>query len=245
MRRYARTRVALPATMAAAIACATIDARGSGAVSGDPTAALVRFLTPDPAPLTSYRGTRRLQASARGGKLQASLHVWTELHPRRGFEYRVIAEDGAESIRSRVLHPVLDAERRSQAPGDIQQGGLTRENYSFEPPSYSRDGLLRVPIHPRRDHVTLVNGAMFLRPGSGDLVRVEGRLSKRPSFWTRQVDIVREYARIAGVRVPVSMESTAQLLIIGTSHFSMTWEYESINGMPVGMPASAVATSGK
>jgi hypothetical protein len=239
-------RIALPATMAAALACGTLDVRGSAAPGGDPTATLVRFLTPDPAPLTSYRGTRRLEASARGGKLQASLHVHTELHPDRGFQYRVISEEGAESIRGRVLHPVLDAERRAQAPGDIQQGGLTRENYTFEPPRYSGDGLLRVPIHPRRDHVTLVDGAMFLRPGSGDLVRVEGRLSKRPSFWTRRVDIVREYARIAGVRVPVSMESTAQLLIIGISHFAMTWEYESINGIPVGLPGSgAVATSGR
>ena len=245
MGRDTRMRMALPATMAAALACATLEVRGSASASGDPTATLVRFLTPDPAPLMSYRGTRRLQASAREGKLQASLHVWTELHPKRGFQYRVISEDGADSIRSRVLRPVLDAERRSQAPGDIQQGGLTRENYTFEPPSYSHDGLLRVPIHPRRDHVTLVDGAMFLRPGSGDLVRVEGRLSKRPSFWTRRVEIVREYARIAGVRVPVSMESTAQLLIIGASRFSMTWEYESINGMPVGLPGAAVATTGK
>jgi len=62
---------------------------------------------------------------------------------------------------------------------------------------------------------------------------VEGLLVKRPSFWTRRVEVVRRYARVGGVRLPVSMESTAQVLVVGTSTFSMTYEYESINGASV------------
>ena len=67
---------------------------------------------------------------------------------------------------------------------------------------------------------------------------------KRPSFWTRRVDIVRHYARLAGVRVPVGMESTGQVLMLGPSSFTMTWEYESVNGIRVGTPgARAVAAT--
>ena len=39
----------------------------------------------------------------------------------------------------------------------------------------------------------LIDGSLFLRSDSADLVRVEGELSQRPSFWTRKVRIVREY----------------------------------------------------
>ena len=45
----------------------------------------------------------------------------------------------------------------------------------------------------------LVDGTIYLNPDNGELVRMEGRLAKSPSFWTRRVEIVRWYRRIAGV----------------------------------------------
>jgi hypothetical protein len=84
--------------------------------------------------------------------------------------------------------------------------------------------------------VLLVEGAIFVTPADGDLTRIEGKLSKAPSFWTRRVDVVRRYERMAGVRVPVSIESVAHVLIAGRSTFKMTYEYETINGHKVGSP---------
>ena len=80
----------------------------------------------------------------------------------------------------------------------------------------------------------LIDGSLFLRSDSADLVRVEGELSQRPSFWTRKVRIVREYDRLDGVHVPVAMRSTADVLIVGSSSFSMTYQYAEINGRAVG-----------
>ena len=74
------------------------------------------------------------------------------------------------------------------------------------------------------------------------VVRVEGRLSKSPSLWTRHVDIVRSYRRVAGVRVPVDVESVATLLVAGRSSFRMTYEYESVNGERVGTPVPRTST---
>ena len=67
-------------------------------------------------------------------------------------------------------------------------------------------------------------------------MRIEGRLSKAPSFWTRRVEVVRHYERINGVRVPVAIESVASVLIAGRSTFKMTYQYETINGQQVGVP---------
>jgi hypothetical protein len=44
---------------------------------------------------------------------------------------------------------------------------------------------------------------------------------------------VREYDRVDGVHVPISMKSTADVLIVGTSSFSMTYRYSEINGKSV------------
>ena len=66
---------------------------------------------------------------------------------------------------------------------------------------------------------------------------IEGLLAKRPSFWTRWVRIERHYTRIGGVRVPTSMTSTADVLIVGQSTFAMTYCYEEVNGALVGTGA--------
>ena len=98
------------------------------------------------------------------------------------------------------------------------------------------DGLASLAITPRRKDVLLIDGWVFVKQDDGDLVRIEGRLSKVPSLWTRHVEIVRRYGRIDGVHVPMEIESVAQVLIAGRSTFRMTYEYESINGQRVGNP---------
>ena len=53
----------------------------------------------------------------------------------------------------------------------------------------------------------------------------------------RRVEIVRRYDKIAGVRVPISIESVAHVLIAGRSTFAMTYDYETVNGQRVGNPS--------
>ena len=134
-------------------------------------------------------------------------------------------------MRKRALIAALDGEvkaRKENATG----AALDPSNYEFAP-EISEGGLLRVGLTPRRKETMLIEGAMFLSAEDADLVRLEGRLVKPPSFWTRQVNVVRRYARTAGVRVPMSMESTAKVLVVGTSTFAMTYQYLSINGESV------------
>ena len=76
------------------------------------------------------------------------------------------------------------------------------------------------------------------------MLQIDGRLSKNPSWWTRRVDIVRRYARIQGVRVPVEMPSRADVRIVGDSSFEMTYEYTSINGRPVRQEIGTTSANG-
>ena len=79
---------------------------------------------------------------------------------------------------------------------------------------------------------------MVLSPDGRDLIRVEGRLAKNPSFWTSLVNIVRRYATLGGVRVPVSTETTAKIKFVGNSQLEVAYEYETVNGRPVNSTAS-------
>ena len=179
---------------------------------------------------------RHLEAQNDHFNSSAWMDVWTDADQASGFRYHIVGEGGSEYIRKRVFVPTLEAERTMWKSGATDRAGLTLDNYIFEDRGAQPDGLTSLGVKPRRKDVLLVDGSIFLRPEDGDLVRVEGRLSKPPSFWTRRVEIVRRYQRIAGVRMPVALETAANVLIAGRSTFRMSYEYESVNGQRVGSP---------
>lgn len=224
-----------PVVASATPSAASSIASGS-ARAAEPRTTLGRFLAEyeqSLQSLVSYRAIRRLSVVARGGKMTASLKARTSLDPVNGFQFEVLEEDGSGMLRSRVLHGALEAERDAKRREKGAHGALTAANYTFGAGELTLGGLLRVAIHPVRKDSLLVEGSILLTNEAADLVRMEGLLVKRPSFWTRKVLIVRDYARIDGIRVPVAMGSTADILFAGQSTFSMSYEYESINDMPV------------
>jgi hypothetical protein len=163
------------------------------------------------------------------------MDVWTEADAS-GFRYTVVCEEGSEYIRDKVFRASLEAEREMWKPGSTDAGALTPANYVFEDRGTQPDGLTSLAVKPRRKNILLVEGSIFLNPDDGELVRLEGQLSKTPSFWTRRVEIVRWYQRINGFRMPTALESVANVRVAGDSTFRMTYEYESINGQRVGSP---------
>ena len=78
---------------------------------------------------------------------------------------------------------------------------------------------------------------MVLSGENRELLRVEGKLSKNPSFWTSLVNVVRHFARVDGVRVPITTESTAKVKFAGNAKLNVEYEYETINGRPVSAQA--------
>ena len=225
-RAHQRERL-LKALAAIAITAAALLAWGASAAAdadGAVTATVDRFFTRSAPTLTSYRAVRHLTATTRGGKMQASLRARTSLDPQQGFRYEVLEAAGSSMIQKRVLMAALETERQVQANGTGPRGALTAANYDFVNPPRADPALVRVDLKARRRDTMLIDGAMFLTPEDFDLVRVEGVLVKRPSFWTRKVSVVRRYGRVAGVRVPLVMESTASVLIVGTSSFAMTYQ---------------------
>jgi hypothetical protein len=201
--------------------------------------ALDRYLSTvgDPAP--SYRAKRVL--SARAGSRQATLVAMTALDSSGQFTYEVISEEGSGVIRSKVLHAALEAEQKAKSREQSARAAVTPANYMFEPGGAGGDGEERVRIKPRRNEPMMIDGSIVLAAADGDLRKIEGRLVKRPSFWTRRVEIERQYARIGGARVPVSMSSVADVLFVGRSTFVMRYEYESINGVRVAAASTASA----
>ena len=194
-------------------------------------------------PLIQYRAFRRMHAQCEKFNHEGWLEAWTELD-ERGFRYEIVGERGSDYVRNKVLRAVLKREQELVAEGPAR-AALTEANYIFTQPEEPADGLRYVQMKPKRKDVVLVDGRMVLSGDGRDLLRIEGRLAKNPSFWTSLVNVIRHFAKIDGVRVPVSTESVAKLKFAGQSRLEVVYEYESINGQPVSIAARQILASAR
>ncbi len=207
------------------------ESRTPDASNEDIQPALERFLSRPDEPIRDYRATRRLEGHNSRFDMHAVIEAVTELRPGGRFEYAIVSESGSDYIRDKVLRPILETEAKVLASGSASRSALTSENYEIGGGELAEPGLVKLFAKPRRKDVSLIDGAVFVTSNDSDLVRIEGRMAKNPSFWTTRVNLVRHYDRVGGVRVPVRLDSTAQIRFAGESTLSMVYDYESINGV--------------
>ena len=194
---------------------------------------LSRFFGRTEQPLREYRAFRRMHAYSESLKHEAWMEAMTELKDGQ-FSYQIVSESGSEAVRGRVLRAMLAREQDVVNAGGSGRADLTPDNYEFTDTGRDETGARVVQIKPRRADVMLVDGRAVLND-NGDLLRVEGRLSKNPSFWTSLVNIVRRYARVAGVRVPIATQTTAKVKFVGNAQLDVFYDYETVNGRPVSL----------
>jgi len=211
--------------------------------SDEASSTAVGSITTDGEQLTQYRALRRMHVRSDRLNQEGWLNAWTELD-ENGFRYTIVDERGSEYVRDKVMKALLKREQELIADGQAGRAALTEANYEFTEGAERDDGLRYVTIKPKRKDVTLVDGHMVLSANDGELLRVEGKLAKNPSFWTSLVNIVRRFAKIDGVQVPVSTESIAKVKFAGQSRLDVTYEYESINGRPVSSQGRLILASG-
>ena len=148
-------------------------------------------------PVKQYRAFRRMHAANERFNQEGWVDCWTELD-QRGFHYEIVSERGSDYVREKVLKTLLRREQELIAEGNAGRADINGDNYEFAEGADAQDpqgGERTVLLKPKRRDVLLVDGRMVINQEGTELLRVEGRLSKNPSFWTSLVDIVREFTR--------------------------------------------------
>jgi hypothetical protein len=222
----------LYATLVALVFCAAPSIAGRAAVQ--PTQPALQET-----PLTQYRAFRRMHAKNERFNQEGWIEAWTELDGG-AFKYEISSERGSEYIRNKILRTLLTREQELVNNGEAGRAEISHDNYSFQEGTADSEGFRYVLLKPKRKDVLLVNGRMVLNPEGTALLRVEGTLAKNPSFWTSTVNIVREFATVDGVRVPVTTATVAKLKFAGEAQLDVRYEYQSVNGRQVN-PALLVA----
>jgi hypothetical protein len=212
--------------------CLPLAASTDGAANAELEPVLQRFLARPDEPVSQYRAHRTLEGHNERFNMHGELEVITELAPTGRFTFAVVNQTGSDYIRDK-LRQLLETEAKVMASGDPSRSALTADNYELTAGELSEPGIVKLLAKPRRKELSLIDGAVFITSDAADLVRVEGRMARNPSFWTSRVFVVRRYERVGGVRVPVRLDSTAHIKMAGESKVSMVYRYDMINGVSV------------
>ena len=189
------------------------------------------------------RATRDLKAGTVSGKHQGWMAVETTVTPNGAFSWRVIEEGGSERTRNKVFRELLEAEAEAWKAGARDAAALTLANYVFTPMGSPAPGQIALRLQPRRADSKLIDGTLIVTT-DGYPVRLEGRMAKSPSFWVRSVTVVKHYGRFAGVALPVTIESLADVKMFGKASFSMRYQYSEVNGRALQAAADASPSFG-
>jgi hypothetical protein len=191
----------------------------------------------------AVRASRHLEAGSVSGKHRGWMDIDTTATPAGDFSWTVIGEGGSERTRDKVFRAVLETEAQAWRAGARDNAALSLANYQFVNEGVAGDGQTRVRLTPRRADSKLVNGTLIVS-ADGHPVLLEGKLAKSPSFWVKSVTVVKRYALLGGVSLPVSIESLADVKMVGQASFSMRYRYTSVNGRNVGHSTAATPKFG-
>ena len=177
----------------------------------------------------AIRAIRDLRAGTVSGKHQGWMTVETSATPSGAFSWTVVTEGGSDRTREKVLCAVLETEAAAWRAGSRDQAALTLENYQFTRLPSGRAPHVQIRLKPRRHDSKLIDGILTVH-SDGYPILLEGTLAKSPSFWVKSVRIIKHYGRFAGVALPTTVESHADLRMFGRSTFTMRYRYQEVNG---------------
>jgi len=150
----------------------------------------------------------------------------------RALSYAVVRYSGDGFVKTQVITRFLQSEVE-HVKDDPRASAITDANYKF-----SYKGTQTVNGHftyvfqlkPRHKAPRLIKGKIYLDASSGMLRRMEGRVSKSPSFFIRSIDFTQDFEEIDGFNMPTRLQSTTRAHVIGRAFVNIV--YRAYHVMP-------------
>src|SRR5438034_1044937 len=141
---------------------------------------------------------------AQSALLQCVLVSLTFLSAAQGQQARGSFPSGVDSQSS----PDLDASLRS----------ISSQNYNF---AYLGEDQLndrscyKLRITPKRKDISLIDGEIWVDKGSFLIPRIEGEMSKTPSWWLKKVHLVLDFGGLGGTWQQTGTHAVADVRMLG------------------------------
>lgn len=173
-----------------------------------------------------YTGAREYELENRQFSKQARVTVNVACDPDGPIHLQFVSKDGWNSGVS-SLRQAMDAEMQTSRPPIRAKALVTKDNYTFRmigtAPLNGRTAYV-IQVIPKREEIYLFNGRVWIDAEDFAMARMEGRLTKTPSFWVRYIDFAVEFRKNGDSWFPSLATSTSQVRIFGPTevdvHFS-------------------------
>jgi hypothetical protein len=186
--------------------------------------------------LLAYRTQRKFFAANLRFKVDSTMIVRTEFRKPDSMDSKIISHVGFDLIKSHVFDEILKAEGETHKKSDKQQVDITPVNYDFalvgEDTCDGGRQCYRVSITPKRKDKYSLKGDVWIDAMDYAIVHVHGSPAKKPSIWTRQTEIDRQYRKVNGIWLTDRLDSWSDLHVFGRSTLSIEYQYETVQTAP-------------
>src|SRR5438105_12151298 len=159
---------------------------------------------------------------AQSALLQCVLVSLTFLSAAQGQQARGSFPSGVDSQSSPDLETII---RNMEAAQEASRPQLpyeaVRDYRLLEGDAYLGEGQLndrscyKLRITPKRKDISLVDGEIWVDKGSFLIPRIEGEMSKTPSWWLKRVHLVLDFGNLGGTWQQTGTQALADVRMLG------------------------------
>jgi hypothetical protein len=184
--------------------------------------------------LGGYTVTEHYSVFRNGGSQPAADTLVNTVYKKgQGKQYTVTSRSGSSLLQKYLIDRILKEEAdvsKSENRGAIL---VTSTNYDMEferPDSILGRNCLVLKLSPKRKSQYLVEGNAWVDAQNFHLVRVQGKLSAKPSFFAGIPTIRRDYHELQGFAVATSSHSESSSMLLGSTVVNI--EYQNYQVTP-------------
>jgi hypothetical protein len=168
--------------------------------------------------LRSYSVRRTYSASNTSGKQYAEEDVRMSCSEPAEKKFELISARGSWLVRSLVFSRLRESEATAAGGKERNDSSITPANYRLEALGTEElNGRLCYVVEaiPLRKDKYLFEGRAWVDAADFAVARIAARPARNPSFWIRQVEFVRTYAKIGDFWLPFKDETVADIRAYG------------------------------
>jgi hypothetical protein len=152
-----------------------------------------------------------------------------------GKTYRIVSRTGNAFLQKRVLDRVLKEDAELSRDSERAHSLLTSANYAMNVEGtevFHGEPCYIIGIHPRVHSLSGIEGKAWIDKQDFSLLRIQGRPTASPSFWTGRPLIEREYAVINGLSFAQHSRATSKGFFAGKSELDIEYSDYALTLFP-------------
>jgi hypothetical protein len=174
--------------------------------------------------LQRYTVIRTYEIRTHEGKLDAQTVVRMEYRAPDVKTFEKTSEKGSGIVRHMVFDGLMNSEMETASGKQHHDAALTPANYQFYFVGEEDLG----PYHcfvlqavPKRKDKYLFEGTIWIDSHDFAVAKIDGHPAKKPSFWVKRADFIRQYQKVDGFWLPLRDETQVDVKLYGKRVFTI------------------------